>query len=60
VKFTVEKIKDYQRRGVGGLNYIFYKDSFYDSFFTRLLETYVPGEPVDIAGLLAPTPVTQS
>ena len=47
VKFTVEKIKSYQRRGVGGLNYIFYKDDFYDRFFRDLLDTYTPGEPLD-------------
>ena len=48
VKFTVEKIKKYQQRGVGGLNYIFYKDAFYDEFFARLFDAYTPGEPIDV------------
>lgn len=52
VKFTVEKIKKYQRRGVGGLNYIFYKDDFYDDFFARLCDAYVPGEPMDVSELI--------
>lgn len=47
VKFTVDQIKSYQERGVGGLNYIFYKDAFYDDFFARLFESYTPGEPLD-------------
>jgi FkbM family methyltransferase len=46
VKFTIEQIKSYQERGVGGLNYIFYKDEFYDSLFSRLFDTYTPGEPL--------------
>jgi len=53
VKFTVDQIRDYQKRGVGGLNYIFYKDDFYDAFFARLFDRYVPGEPIDAAGLIA-------
>jgi FkbM family methyltransferase len=52
VKFTVEMIKDYQKRGVGGLNYIFYKDGFYDEFFQRLFDFYTPGELIDTAQLL--------
>lgn len=56
VKFTVEQIKKYQQRGVGGLNYIFYKDSFYDDFFALLFDNYVPGEPTDTVGLLAGLP----
>ena len=48
LKFSVEKIKSYQRRGVGGLNYIFYKDDFYDDFFARLFDAYQPGEPLEI------------
>lgn len=51
VKFTVEKIKKYQERGVGGLNYIFYKDAFYDEFFARLFDAYTPGEPIDVPAL---------
>jgi FkbM family methyltransferase len=51
VKFTVEQIEGYQKRGVGGLNYIFYKDVFYDRFFAQLLESYTPGEPLDSAGI---------
>ncbi|MBC2669068.1 FkbM family methyltransferase [Novosphingobium piscinae] len=43
VKFTVEQILDYQRRGVGGLNYIFYRDRSYDELFAELFRTYVPG-----------------
>jgi FkbM family methyltransferase len=53
LKFTVEQIRDYQRRGVGGLNYIFYKDEFYDQFFARLFEQYTPGEPIDVSALMA-------
>lgn len=49
VKFTVEQIEAYQRQRVGGLNYIFFKDEFYQRFFGRLLESYTPGEPLDIA-----------
>ena len=45
-KFSVEKIKKYQELGKGGLNYIFYKDAAYDRMFTRLFDTYVPGEPL--------------
>lgn len=47
VKFTVDQIKGYQERGVGGLNYIFYKDEFYDRFFSELFDAYTPGEPLD-------------
>lgn len=52
VKFTVEKIKKYQQRGVGGLNYIFYKDAFYDRFFAELFDSYMPGEPLDVPTLI--------
>lgn len=52
VKFTVDQIKEYQRRGVGGLNYIFYKDEFYERLFERLFETYSPGEPLDTAAAI--------
>lgn len=52
VKFSVEKIKRYQERGVGGLNYIFYKDKFYDDYFMRLFDAYIPGEPIDTGTLL--------
>jgi len=51
LKFTVDQIRDYQRRGVGGLNYIFYKDSAYGELFAEIFETYTPGEPIDIADL---------
>jgi hypothetical protein len=51
VKFTVEKIKSYQRAGVGGLNYIFYRDSSYDEFFRRLFDAYTPGEPLDLKSI---------
>jgi FkbM family methyltransferase len=53
VKFTVEQIKEYQRRGVGGLNYIFYKDGFYDDLFGRLFHSYTPGEPLNASAALA-------
>jgi FkbM family methyltransferase len=52
VKFTVEKIKSYQERGVGGLNYIFYKDPKYDEIFARLFDAYTPGEPLDVSELV--------
>lgn len=52
VKFSVEKIKSYQQRGVGGLNYIFYKEDFYDDFFHRLFNAYTPGEPINVAELI--------
>jgi FkbM family methyltransferase len=48
VKFSVAKIKSYQKRGIGGLNYIFYKDPFYDRFFARLFDSYTPGEPLNV------------
>lgn len=48
VKFTIEQIKDYQARGIGGLNYIFYKEDQYAELFARVFETYVPGEVIDI------------
>ncbi len=52
IKFSVDQIKDYQAKGVGGLNYIFYKDEFYDRFFTDLFESYTPGSPLDANRLL--------
>lgn len=52
VKFTVDQIKAYQRQGKGGLNYIFYKDEFYRGFFERLLDSYTPGQPLEIAGAM--------
>jgi FkbM family methyltransferase len=52
VKFTVEQIQAYQEKGVGGLNYIFFKDSFYDDFFNRLFEGYTPGEVIDTSRFL--------
>lgn len=48
VKFMIEKIKEYQARGVGGLNYIFYKDEAYDQMFERAFESYIPGEAIDL------------
>jgi len=48
VKFTVEQIKGYQARGIGGLNYIFFKEDKYAEMFARVFETYVPGEVIDI------------
>lgn len=52
VKFTVDQIRNYQRRGVGGLNYIFYKDQLYGEFFSNLMACYEPGKPLDVAPLL--------
>ena len=57
-KFTVEKIKSYQERGQGGLNYIFYKDDFYDRFFRDLFAGYTPGVPIDTASLLGRSEAT--
>lgn len=56
VKFTVEKIKSYQERGVGGLNYIFYKDPKYDEIFARLFDAYTPGQPLDVSELVKTAP----
>ncbi len=53
VKFTVDQIKRYQERGVGGLNYIFYKDNFYDRFFEQMFDSYIPGEPIDSLNLIS-------
>lgn len=50
VKFTAEKIKSYQEKGVGGLNYIFYKDAEYDRMFEDAFEAYTPGEAIDLVG----------
>jgi FkbM family methyltransferase len=47
-KFTVEQIEAYQRKGVGGLNYIFYRDQAYDDLFSSIFESYVPGIPINI------------
>jgi FkbM family methyltransferase len=52
LRFEVADIERYQRRGEGGLNYIFYKDAFYDDYFKRIFETYTPGEPIDTQPLL--------
>jgi FkbM family methyltransferase len=52
VKFSIDQIKSYQDRGVGGLNYIFYKDAFYDRFFDKLFESYTPGESLDTTATL--------
>jgi len=52
VKFSVDQIKSYQERGVGGLNYIFYKEDFYDQFFGELFDTYEPGNPLSTEHLL--------
>lgn len=49
---TVEQIRSYQERGVGGLNYIFYRDDFYDRLFADLLKIYTPGQPPDVLGLM--------
>jgi FkbM family methyltransferase len=60
VKFSVEKIKSYQQRGIGGLNYIFYKDDFYDGFFERLFDAYTPGETLDVSQLMKAQSETSS
>jgi FkbM family methyltransferase len=53
LKFTVEKIKSYQRQGIDGLNYIFYEDEFYDRFFPVLFESYSPGVPLNVETAMA-------
>ena len=50
---TVDQIRSYQERGFGGLNYIFYRDEFYDRLFADLLKIYTPGEPPDVLSLMA-------
>ena len=52
VRFTEEQIKSYQERGQGGLNYIFYRDDFYDDYFRRIFESYTPGERIETEKLL--------
>jgi len=37
---------------LGGLNYIFYKDDFYDEFFKKLFDAYAPGELLDTRALI--------
>jgi FkbM family methyltransferase len=53
VKFTRADIEGYQQRGEGGLNYIFYKDEFYDGYFAQMFEDYTPGQPIKTQALLA-------
>lgn len=44
---SYQEIEDRMRRRVGGANFIFFKDcSFYDGFFSRFLETFVPPNPI--------------
>ena len=52
LRFSVEQIKAHQRRGDGGMNYIFYKEPFYDDYFRRIFETYTPGERIETETLL--------
>ena len=52
VKFTVEDIIWGQEHGRGGLNYIFYKERFYDDYFRKIFETYTPGEIIKTEQLL--------
>ncbi|MBO9669761.1 MAG: FkbM family methyltransferase [Sphingobium sp.] len=52
IKFTVDQIREYQRKGVGGINYIFYKDDFYSEFFAKLFESYTPGESLNVSAFL--------
>jgi FkbM family methyltransferase len=49
VKFTVEQIRKYQQKGVGGLNYIFYKDDQYDDAFAQACERYAAGEAIELS-----------
>jgi FkbM family methyltransferase len=42
VIFSVDQIERYQKRGEGGLNYIFYRDDSYTNFFAEFLKNYVP------------------
>lgn len=49
VKFTVDQIQKFQAKGVGGLNYIFYKDARYDRAFAEALDRYVPGDAIELA-----------
>ncbi|HEY5410286.1 MAG TPA: FkbM family methyltransferase [Caulobacteraceae bacterium] len=44
VKFTVDQIIGHQKAGTGGLNYIFYRDKWYDEFFDDYFERYEPPE----------------
>lgn len=53
VKLGVEKIKQYQERGVGGLNYIFFKDDYYEAYFSELFRRYTPGEPLETQAALS-------
>jgi len=46
VKFTIEQIESYQQRRIGGLNYIFYKDDYYDKLFSEIFNAYTPGQPI--------------
>jgi FkbM family methyltransferase len=57
VKFSVDKIKFYQAGGVGGLNYIFYRDPRYDRMFERAFEAYTPSEAIDLVGVSETSPV---
>ena len=54
-RFSAEQIKDFQERGKGGLNYIFYRDDFYDDYFKRIFETYTPGQRIETELLLNPS-----
>lgn len=42
VIFTEDEIKRMRAKKKGGLNYIFYKDDFYDRYFEQFLKDYVP------------------
>lgn len=53
VKFTVDQIKGYQARNQGGLNYIFYRDNFYEDYFRRIFDAYVPGQRIETEKLLS-------
>jgi FkbM family methyltransferase len=59
VKFSVDQIKSYQNSGVGGLNYIFYKDEFYDRYFSEIFESYEPGSPINTKKILENSQLAQ-
>lgn len=51
VKFSIEKIRSYQKSGEGGLNYIFYKDAKFDHVFKIAYDRYIPGEAINLVGM---------
>jgi FkbM family methyltransferase len=47
-RLTEEQVRSFQERGVGGFNYIFYRDERLDSAFERAFHRYSPGETIDL------------